>query len=192
MKDQIETPLGTKKWVIKAIFAWEDEKEEQWLEEMACQGWMLRQYGFLAYQFEKCPPAQVVYRLDYKNNFDKDYAEYQQLFKDAGWKLVLSFAGWHYYCHPAEDAQMPEIFNSNRSKVEKYRRLMWGVLLPILPCIWIMFSSMLDLFDPNTISGHHHFVLFTSIVCLLMLLLLLYTFIRLEFKIRRLQNGIRE
>lgn len=71
---------------FKWFWAWQDDKEEAWLSEMAQAGWHLKwpaMPGF--YTFEAGAPRQDVYRLDYVFS-NKDYQNYLQLFQDAGWQ----------------------------------------------------------------------------------------------------------
>ncbi|MDE1455460.1 DUF2812 domain-containing protein, partial [Bacillus paralicheniformis] len=51
---------------FRFFLAWQDRKEENWLNEMAKQGWMLKSFFLFIYIFEKTKPSNTVYRLDYK------------------------------------------------------------------------------------------------------------------------------
>ena len=75
-------PVETK-IVHRVIFAWEDDKEERWLEEMSVSGWHLTGAVPFTWYFQKVEPARRVYRLDYKLTLDKDYPEYRQIFADS-------------------------------------------------------------------------------------------------------------
>ena len=47
------------------FWAWDDEKEEQWLREMAQKGWHLLSVSIPGnYTFEQGAPKGYVYRLD--------------------------------------------------------------------------------------------------------------------------------
>ena len=110
------------KTIFKAIFAWEDEKEEKWLEKMAVEGWKLVSVAPYIYKFQRSVPERVIFRLDFKNTLDKDYQEYLTLFKDAGWNLFATYANWHYFKISPENGEVPEIYNSGKAKAQKYRR----------------------------------------------------------------------
>ena len=96
------------KTVFKVIFAWQDEKEEKWLEEMAASGWHLLSVAPFVYTFQRGTPEVVTYRLDYKLTTNKDYPEYVSIFRDSGWELVASMANWHYYRIKSENSNTPE------------------------------------------------------------------------------------
>jgi hypothetical protein len=136
------------KTIFKAIFAWEDEKEEKWLEQMAADGWKLVSVAPYIYKFQRSEPEKVVYRLDYKNTLDKDYQEYLTIFKDAGWEFFATFSNWQYFKIKPENNQIPEIFNSGKTKAQKYRRLMSG-LIPMLPIYIVVLNPAFGIFDPD-------------------------------------------
>ncbi len=118
-----------KKSVNKWFWAWQDEKEEVWLEQMSRKGWHLKQAQFLGrYEFIKGEPKNYAYRLDF-NISRKDFGEYLQLFSDAGWEHIGKMGGWQYFRIAAEPGTTLEIFTDNESKIKKYQRLIAFLLL---------------------------------------------------------------
>ena len=107
------------KTVTKVIWAWQDEKEENWLEQMALDGWHLTAVKPFVYTFRHGNPEKMTYRMDYKLSIDKDYAEYTAIFADCGWELAATMANWHYYRINPGNAATPEIYNTSRSKPKK-------------------------------------------------------------------------
>lgn len=136
------------KTIHKAIFAWEDEKEEKWLEQMAAEGWKLISVAPYVYKFEHSKPERVVFRLDYKLTTDEDYQDYLNIFKDAGWELFTTFANWQYFKTTPENNEIPEIYNSGKAKAQKYRRLLAG-LIPMLPIYLLVLNPATGIFDPD-------------------------------------------
>ena len=119
--------MSEEKRVVRMFFAWEDDREERWLEQMAAAGWHLVKGG-IVFRFRRGEPAAVRYRLDYRERFKLDRDEYYGLFRDAGWEPVGDFFNWHYFRSPAA-AQAPEIYSDTASRVDKYRRLLWLMLM---------------------------------------------------------------
>jgi hypothetical protein len=187
MKDQTEQQTKT---VFKVIFAWQDEKEEKWLEEMAAKGWHLQSVTPYVYYFHRGEPRGSVYRLDYKHTFDKDYAEYTNIFRDSGWELVATMANWHYYRIDPLNDQQPEIFNSSHAKAQKYRRLLTG-LVPFLPIYIILLNPAKMLFnhDDSVIST---FEVAIGVLWTLIIILFVFAIIRLLIKIRKLESSNKE
>ncbi|MFZ6873805.1 DUF2812 domain-containing protein [Undibacterium sp. Di27W] len=123
---------------FKCFWAWEDEQEQLWLQDMASQGWHFKKRNMLGiYSFIQGQPAQLAYRLDYvpvtKWNVP-DVVEpddsYQQLLIDAGWEHVFETSGWQYWRMPVKQGQIPEIYTDAASKQMKYKRLLLGL------CFW--------------------------------------------------------
>jgi hypothetical protein len=178
------------KSVFKVIFAWEDEKEEKWLEQMAASGWHLKAVAPYFYQFQRGDPEVVTYRLDYKVTTNKDYAEYATIFRDSGWELVSVMANWHYYRIKPENQSTPEIYNSARAKAQKYRRLLVA-LLPFLPVYFLLFNPyrLTHLEDQGVFSPLYDI---TIILMMCLLVLMSYAVIRIGLKIRKLESQSKE
>ena len=124
---------------FKWFFAWQDEEEENWLHEMALQGWHLIGFSFpTLYRFEKGEPNNVFYRLDYKTSPRRDMDAYLQLFKDTGWEYCGEMAGWQYFSKEPKAGETLEIFTDDESKIAKYRRVQWMVFILFFPLILVM------------------------------------------------------
>ena len=173
-----------KKTIIKAIFAWEDEKEEKWLEEMAANGWRLEKVYPYVYTFRRSAPEKIVYRLDYMASTGKNYKEYLTLFKDAGWELLASFAGWHYFRINAQNGNVPEIYNSDRAKAQKYRRLFFTALTLFL----LLINPLLQMIDRTVHADHLLLRLAFDGFFWLFILFAIYGIIRIWLKIRKLES----
>jgi hypothetical protein len=133
--------MNETKRVFKWFWAWNDEQEEAWLTEMARQGWHLREPGvFGFYCFERGAPRNVVYRLDFKTA-GRDQEEYRQLFTDAGWEHVGEMGGWQYFRTEAAEGETPEIYTDESSKIHKYQRLFFFLVI-FLPIFSVTMSNM--------------------------------------------------
>jgi hypothetical protein len=127
----------------RLFWAWEDDKEERWLREMARQGWHLRQAALVRFEFDRGEPADVVYRLDYNILAQRDRDEYLGLFRAAGWEHVGEVANWHYFRTQAVAGADPDIFSDVESRIAKYKRLL-VLLLALLPIFLVSLRSLLD------------------------------------------------
>ncbi len=132
--------MSERKHVLRWYSAWNDDKEERWLEQMARSGWHLVSAPIL-FTFEKGAPAEVRYRLDYQSRVE-NIEEYLRLFRDAGWERVCGFAGWQYLRTASSDA--PEIYTDTASRVAKYQRLLVFSLLMAVITMGANFSDLLD------------------------------------------------
>ena len=125
---------------FKWFWAWQDEKEESWLSSMAQEGWHLKGLGFPGmYIFNSGEPRNDHYRMDFITD-RKNYQNYLQLFKDAGWEHLGEMGGWQYFRANAETNIPPEIYTDKDSKAKKYQRLMLYLVI-FLPIFLNFFLS---------------------------------------------------
>ena len=147
------------------FWAWDDEKEEAYLREMALSGWHFKTVTFPGYYtFEKGKPRNDFYRLDFLSNY-KDKDNYLQLFSDAGWSHVGEYGSWQYFRKTAVEGETPEIFTDNDSKVKKYGRVMMFLII-FMPIYIVLLTRV------NEASS----IFYKIITFVLFLLLLLYTY----------------
>lgn len=176
------------KSVVKLFLPWQDEKEETWLEEMASRGWMLESVVPFIYTFRKSTSEKTVYRLDYKNRLDKDYAEYLSIFNEAGWNLKTTLANWHYFSINPKNGVIPEIYNSNRAKSQKYRRFLLG----LLPIFLLEISLLPHVFDLSEQSAKSVPDIAIDVSFLSVALLFIYSFLRVWIKLIQLNRNHQE
>jgi lipopolysaccharide export LptBFGC system permease protein LptF len=184
------TETNTKQ-VFKVIFAWEDEKEEKWLEQMAAGGWHLQGVMPFYYSFVRGASEKVIYRLDYKMTLDKDYSDYSTIFEDSGWELVTVMGNWHYYRLNPSNERIPEIYNTNRAKAQKYRRLLLG-LIPFLPIYLVIFNPAFSLLNRRTGEETSLFLVIVQLLMFVLILFFIYAVIRILHKIRKLESQSKE
>jgi hypothetical protein len=166
---------------FKWFWAWNDEREEAWLREMAQQGWHLTKAGaFGTYTFEKEAPKDVVYRLDFRLR-DVDKAEYLQLFADAGWEHVGEMNGWQYFRTDVAGGETPEIYTDDASKIKKYQRL----LLFLTIVLSILSTSLFNLNEDLS-----PLMRVVNLISAGLMLLHIYAMIRLFLRIQELKKTL--
>jgi hypothetical protein len=160
------------KRVFRLFFVWQDEQEEQWLEQMAREGWRLVRAG-VVYRFERDIPREVRYRLDYRSSAPGGWPEYLGLFRDAGWEHVGRFGGWQYFRTCSREA--PEIFTDTASRAHKYRQLL-ALLLAAMTVNLITFV------------GNRHGYQGARALQAAVVLVLAYGMVRILLRLRRLRS----
>jgi len=169
--------MNTFRW----FWAWDDEKEEAWLREMAQKGWHFQSVSLPGnYTFESGQPRDDFYRLDFFTD-SKAKANYLQLFLDAGWDYLGEMGSWQYFRKTASDGQILEIFSDNESKSKKYQRILL-FLVVFLP-IYINAINLV-----NKRSGTF-FEIFTFVMFLFMILYG-YAIVRLFTRINQLRKRL--
>ena len=174
---------GTTVRKLKLIPAWQDEKEEAWLSQMAQQGLHLTQPLVpCLYTFARGAPAEVAYRLDYVPRLSHDeFGVYLQVFRDGGWEYLGQMAGWQYFRKPVRAGEPAEIYTDAESKIRKYRRLLGYLIVVALPFTLIVTTHTAD--RPRTL-----FFDAVTVFQFAVLVLLLYGLARIALRIRELRQ----
>ena len=128
-------------WKFRWFWAWQDDREEEWLGSMSRDGWHLSEFGFPGvYSFRRGEPKNYIYRLDFQTSRMKDREAYLQLFRDAGWEHMGSMSAWEYFRTEARPGEEPEIFTDPESKIQKYQRVL-RFLVIFFPILVFLFST---------------------------------------------------
>lgn len=135
--------MAETKKVFKLFAYWQDTKEEEWLNQMAKDGWLLKDYRFF-YFFEKSEPGNYVYKTDYKTLKNTDFQEYKAIFKDAGWEHAAQFAGWHYFRTKTDNGVLPDIYSDSDSRIQKYTSVLRTISLAYFALVAIFLLFLLN------------------------------------------------
>ncbi|MBN2796120.1 MAG: DUF2812 domain-containing protein [Clostridia bacterium] len=120
----------------KLFFAWNEDKEMDYLQKMARKGYIFHHTNFFNYYFEEKEPESINYAADFKG-FDKmPEEEYLQLFEDAGWTMVCRYGAWYYFKNMDMDALL---YNDYHSVQNKYKKLLLFLLIVGLPLYYQLF-----------------------------------------------------
>lgn len=127
--------------VRKMRFIWSLMKEKFWLEEMALQGYFLKNINMgIIYTFEKGEPERMVYDVDRfdlpKNPTLKEIREREQFVsfaEEMGWREVTHDEDMNYYfCKPYEENGINEMYDTDEQRKihavkyrERYRTAAW-------------------------------------------------------------------
>ena len=69
--------MESRKTIRKWFWVWDFEKEEDWLNEMAMNGWVLESVGFCTYHFLRCEPGEYTVRLEMRT-YDPEYVAFME------------------------------------------------------------------------------------------------------------------
>ena len=120
------------KTVRKLFWAWDFDREEDWLGDMAAQGWGLVSVGFCRYTFEPCRPGEYGCRLELLADplGDPKSQEYLEFLAEAGVEYVGHLFRWVYLRKRTDDGPF-ELFSDTDSRIRHLRRIL-ALVLPIL------------------------------------------------------------
>lgn len=133
---------------------WDFEAEEEYLSDMAKQGYVLKKYtSFGFYHFEDDVPQKSNYKVDYRMFMSRrEFNSYVSLFEDAGWKHVYGtrFSANQYFLPAREDAGT-HIFSDKASAAARYKTLYTFCLINMAAFICyltaILFSTHGNILD---------------------------------------------
>lgn len=128
------------KRVNKLFWVWDHEKERAFLEDMAKQGYRLKNVRFGSYDFIESTSEERIYQFDFKGLDKMPEEEYLQLYEDSGWDLDAKFGGWYYFSKAVTEDEIDlSIFNDTASKKAKYKRLLIYLMIVGFPLYYQVF-----------------------------------------------------
>ncbi len=117
------------KWIFKYFFPWQYDEEQNWLEEMAKEGWLLQRVG-VGYHFRAAGPQNVIYRIDFVELGGKKLATYRKMFINSGWEYAASnLFGYQYYRIPVKRFSTDIYSDDVPSRIEHLRRIRYSALI---------------------------------------------------------------
>lgn len=121
-----------KKNIHKLFWAWEFEKEEKWLNEMAAKGLHLTDIGFCRYTFEEGTPGEYQYRLELLDHFPNhpESVQYIRFMEETGAEQIGSLMRWVYFRKRAETGSF-ELFSDIDSRIKHLQRVNC-LMIPLL------------------------------------------------------------
>ncbi|WP_107839417.1 DUF2812 domain-containing protein [Metasolibacillus meyeri] len=121
------------------------EKEEQWLEQMASNGYHL-QNTFFGYQFKREKAETATIKIDFRKFKKKeDFIDYCTMFEDSGWQHIAgSKSSGMQYFKKTGDTAGDDIFSDNNSKAARYKRyanMSFELAMSFLPLLVVFYLT---------------------------------------------------
>ncbi len=104
--------MESRRTIRKWYWVWDFEKEENWLNDMAMNGWVLESVSFCNYHFVKCEPGEYSVRLE-MHPYDEAYVQFMQ---DTGAEFVGRMMMWIYFRKKVADGEF-DLFSDIDSKI---------------------------------------------------------------------------
>ncbi len=119
---------------IKKLFTvWKFTEEEQWLNEMAADGWELTKVNVPQYTFKKSTPNEYIYRLELLDPklSKKEREDYIDFIEETGAEKIGEFSNWIYFRKKSELGTF-NLFSDLDSRIghlkRMFRRLLGGFI----------------------------------------------------------------
>ena len=131
--------MTERKTVWKWFWAWDFEKEEKWLNEMAMQGWALSSVAFCSFTFKRSEPGEYIIRLEMRDHDDA----YVSFMEDTGAEYIGRVVKWIYFRRKSALGSF-DIFSDIDSKLTHLKTLRRMLLLIGLGNLLIGFGNSLN------------------------------------------------
>ena len=134
----MENRMTVRKW----FWVWDFEKEEDWLNEMAMNGWVLDGVGYCTYHFVRCEPGEYSVRLE-MHPYDESYVAFM---KETGAEYVGRLMMWIYFRKTTAEGPF-DLFSDIDSRIGHLKKI--GRMLAILGFMNLAIGVL------NSISAAH-------------------------------------
>ncbi len=173
-----------RKTVHKWFWAWDFDREERWLNEMATKGFALVAIGVSRYTFEESQPGEYNIRLELLENLPShiDSENYIKFLEEMGVEYLGSIMRWVYYRKKTDYGEF-DLYSDNSSRIQQLNRLLLFLGILALSELCIGISSVLIYFKVGTV-----FNLGAGFICLCLGSLLGYGYLHINQKKSKLKK----
>lgn len=158
-----------KKVIHKWFWAWDYDKEEQWLNEMSAKGLLLTSVNLGRYEFKECEPGEYTLRLEMlKHSLNHPESEsYIKFVEETGAEHFASFARWIYFRKKTADGPF-ELYSDNTSKINNITRILLFLLpITLLNLILGINNLYMAITDFSTISDINYIGIINILIFIL-------------------------
>ena len=110
--------MENRKTIRKWVWVWDFDKEEEWLNEMAMNGWVLESVGLCTYNFVRCEPGEYSVRLE-MHPYDESYLSFM---RETGAEYLGRMMLWIYFRKKTADGPF-DLFSDIDSKISHLDRI---------------------------------------------------------------------
>lgn len=170
--------------IRKLFWAWDFDKEEKWLNEMAAKGLALVSVSLFTYYFEASVPGEYEIRLELLKSspLTPQNREYIGFIEDTGAEYIGSVARWVYFRKKTADSGF-DLFSDIDSRLKHYNRIL--LFIGIVGLYEMIFGGTTVL---STFPDFNNIKSFGGMACLMLGLLIGYGFLRVLLKKHNLKK----
>ena len=165
--------------------AWNFDKEEKWLNEMAAQGLALVSVGFCTYTFEESAPGDYTVRLELLDNLPThaQSEQYIRFIEGSGAEYIGGIMRWVYFRKRKSLGDF-DLYSDYGCRIRHLNRII--ALIGVFEGLSLMYTA---LYLPKAlVSGTRVIESFIGIFYTVFLFFLTYGIVRLLFKRRKLRQ----
>ena len=136
--------METRKTIRKWFWVWDFEKEDDWLNEMAMNGWLLDDVGFSTYHFVRCEPGEYSVHTE-MHSADESYISFMQ---ETGAEYVGRMMMWVYFRKKVADGPF-DLFSDIDSRITHLDRI--GKMLSVVGGANLLIG-LANIFSPSRLG----------------------------------------
>lgn len=120
-----------RKTLRKWFWAWEFDKEEQWLNDMAAKGQALVSARYITYEFEDSAPGEYAVRLEMLEHMpdSEEGKQYIEFVESTGAEYIGHVMKWVYFRKKTADGSF-ELHSDNKTRMKHLKRII-ALLRPL-------------------------------------------------------------
>jgi len=161
---------------------------ENWVNDMACQGWHLKNFTWIRFTFERGEPASYIYRHDEMERFDKHYEEdYLEFLKSSGIEQVDRSGNFVFFRKAAKEGPF-ELYTDKKTKIGNLSKKMTFLLSLILLNLFIGIIGLIGDFSEQTTDWVGFTLNMLNLVVVVLFSLPLYKLLRVRNRLKRELN----
>lgn len=108
--------------MVKFRLYLDKDKETEWLDQMAQEGWAMKGYFGSAYLFEPCEKGAYRYQIDFTDKFGAVSSGYREFMQEMGVEIVANWGFWTILRKPASEGSF-ELYTDVDSSIEHYTKI---------------------------------------------------------------------
>lgn len=174
-----------RKTIHKWYSAWNFDREEKWLNEMAAQGLALIAVGFCSYTFEQRDPGEYTVRIELLENLPShpQSEQYIRFIEGSGAEYIGAIMRWGYF-RKKKSVGAFDLYSDYNCRIRHLNRII--ALVGVFEALSLMYTA---LYLPQALEGGGRVIeSFIGVFYAVFLVFLTYGMIRLLLKRRKLRQ----
>lgn len=98
------------------------DKETEWLNKMAQNGWAMKHFFAGFFSFEPCEKGEYAYQVDFGNKLFSVTEDYREFMLEAGIEIVQTWGFWVILRKRASEGKF-ELYTDVASSIEYYKKI---------------------------------------------------------------------
>ncbi len=138
------------KVIEKRFYEWEFEEEEQWLNEMVSEGWVLQKVGYsllklkTVYTFEKCEPEEYNIRIDFihTNKMSNRTKEFVNFVSEMGVEKIETDSNFLYFKKKKSLGDF-ELYSDDKVSLVRMKVMKYSYMFSLVFTMYFFYDEVL-------------------------------------------------